>query len=139
MGSLPQITIVERDKCLVVTIHHKMLDAQIGTMLRDATLAAAKARQLPVVLDLSHVQYLPSIALGVLIALNKDLNQAGRVMVVAGMTEPVKRLLTTTGLDRLLTLADTVKMARVQATHASKVRRPDWDEIATRKLWVGRK
>jgi anti-anti-sigma factor len=64
-------------------------------------LRAAAARGGPVVVDLGQVEQLDSAALGVLLAVHRDLGQAGAGLVLRGAGPRVQRTLRISGLGRL--------------------------------------
>lgn len=77
------------------------LDVSVRTPMRQA-LAAAAERGPEVVVDLSHVEFVDSAALGVLAAQHRELSARGGTLVLAAPRPRVRRLIRATGLRWLL-------------------------------------
>ena len=56
------------------------------------------------VLDLSRVEFVPSLALGLLVKIHKSLVQAGKKCVLVGVRPQVQESMSVTGLTKLLVL-----------------------------------
>ena len=87
---------------------------------RDPALRAAQADNnatRAVVLDISGVDYVSSPGLALLETLAADAATTGRVLVVCGVTDPVRMALDLSGVSRTLTCVATLHeaMARVEA------------------------
>src|SRR5262249_5121138 len=67
---------------------------------RDIEAALAAAPKPSLVLDLSAVEFVPSMALSLLVKTHKDRLQAGGKLVLVGIRPQVLELLKITGLDR---------------------------------------
>jgi stage II sporulation protein AA (anti-sigma F factor antagonist) len=65
----------------------------------DAAIAAAPGAS--VVLDLAKVEFVPSLALGILVAANKRLQQDGRRLILVGVRPEVLEIIKLTGLLRV--------------------------------------
>jgi anti-sigma B factor antagonist len=106
------VTTQTLDKAFVVTVSKRALDALTVTALRDDvnTSLAGVTAGLPVVIDLSKVEFAPSVALGTLVNLAQDLKWSGRRMLLCGLTRQVRGTIAVTRLDKVfevhLTLAD---------------------------------
>jgi anti-sigma B factor antagonist len=81
-----------------------------STQHLQAELASAldAAPTLPLVLDLSNVEFMPSLALGVMVKVHKSLGQAGRKCVLVGVRPQVRETISIAALDRLLVLRGTL-------------------------------
>ena len=64
-----------------------------------------------IVVDLSRVEFLDSTGLGVLIGGLKRARERGGELALAGPTEPVRKVLSITGLDKVFSLHDSVDAA----------------------------
>jgi len=62
-----------------------------------------------VVVDLAHVGFVDSAGLGVLIGLHRRCRERGGECVLVGVQDQLTRLLTATGLDKLLVTATSVE------------------------------
>jgi anti-sigma B factor antagonist len=85
-----------------VTVHTQKLDENSTELFRSETIsAAARTPALPIVLDLQAVEFVPSMALGALVALNRDFKQQGRRFVLVGVNAVVRPVFALTRLDKL--------------------------------------
>ena len=83
------------------------VDLYTAPRFKDDLLALIDEGVVELVVDLSAVTFIDSTALGVLISGVKRLHDAdGRLLVVAG-SKPVVRILSITGLDRVLAVYET--------------------------------
>jgi anti-anti-sigma factor len=73
--------------------------------------AAAQQPSQPVLLDLSHVDSIASVALGVLVGLARTFHERGRRFVVAGAQQSVRGTLSLTRLNKLFEMQPTVEAA----------------------------
>jgi anti-sigma B factor antagonist len=85
------------------------LDAYTVSSFRDALAGLAPAQKL--VIDLSHVPFLDSAGLGALIAGIRRTREAGGDVALACDRSTLMRLLHTTGIDRMVTVAESVEEA----------------------------
>lgn len=65
---------------------------------------ASGKNQNRVVVDMSHVTYLDSSAIGVLIACSTMVKKAGGQLRLAGLTERVQQILQMTGIDTVIAI-----------------------------------
>ncbi|WP_248239621.1 STAS domain-containing protein [Microbacterium kunmingense] len=79
--------------------------------LRSAISELVDAGSIRVVIDLSNTEFVDSSGLGALIGGLKSARLAGGDLRIAGVTEPVRRVLKLTNLDRVLREYDTVEAA----------------------------
>lgn len=82
-----------------------------GTAGFRAYLNDAVAAGLPVLVDLTHVTFMDSMGLGVLVQTHKRLAAGGGFLVLVCPDNAVLRLLRITALDRLFAIAPTVSRA----------------------------
>jgi anti-sigma B factor antagonist len=64
-----------------------------------------------IVVNLESVEFMDSTALGVLIGARKRAREHDGEVALAGPTEPVRKVLSITGLDRVFPIGDTVDEA----------------------------
>jgi anti-sigma B factor antagonist len=76
-------------------------DTAIDQMQRQVSAAAAQQPSQPVVLDMSQVEFVPSLALGALVSLMRRLKQEGHRFILVGMHPDVRTTLAVTRLDKL--------------------------------------
>ncbi len=77
----------------------------------ELTSALDAAPTLPLVLDLSSVEFMPSLALALMVKVHKSLVQTGRKCVLVGVHPLVRETISISALDRLLVLRGTVEEA----------------------------
>lgn len=79
------------------------LDLAVADVLREALDAlVAKYPERDLVLDLAGVSFIDSSGLGVILGRHRRLQARGRRLLLAGVGPPVKGILTTAGLGRIL-------------------------------------
>jgi len=83
----------------------KITDRECTAVLNDL-MAAAKDTTWRIALDLSNVMMLASAGLGTLINLHKSCQTGGGKLVVFGLRDEIRELMTLTRLNRLLTIVD---------------------------------
>ena len=86
-----------------------MIDTEACAGLLPAVVAVVKARELPVVMDLSQVEFLPSLAIGMLVQLQKELKKLGHPLVLTCLSQPLRMLLGQMRLQRLMPFTESVK------------------------------
>ncbi len=89
-------------------------DEHARTMQTEVAKAADGAPGMPVVLDMSKVEMLLSISIGVLVALLQKFKGEGRRFMLAGLQPKVRETLTICRLDKLFEICDTVEEARLR-------------------------
>lgn len=96
--------IVQRDdgKVLVATTHATRVDARVASDFKQQLLALVAARP-RVVLDLSEVDFIDSSGLGAMVAVLKQLDGRGD-LVIAGLRPAVMNLFKLTRMDRVFRL-----------------------------------
>ncbi len=73
--------------------------------------AATAARSLPSVVDLSRLDYIASLGMGMLISCAQSLQRKGKPMVLAGARGDVDNALRSAGIDQAITMVDDVDEA----------------------------
>jgi anti-sigma B factor antagonist len=87
------------------------LDAFSAGQLRAALIDACRATPVKVVIDLTHVPFMDSTALGVLVGGVRRVSDAGGELAIVLPRGPARRVFEITTLDRILPLADSRKDA----------------------------
>lgn len=95
------------DVCIICP--HGEIDANTVCDFRQALADLGAPRCL--VIDLAGVAFLDSAGLGALIGAIRRIREAGGDVALAGARPPLRRLLLTTGLDRIVNVEDTVDLA----------------------------
>lgn len=96
----------------------RMDEAGTGAMQEQVGAAAEASRHLPVVLDMSNVQFFPSLSLGALVNLLRDFKQHNQRFMLVGVQPPVRSALSVTRLDKLFEIYDSVDDALRQLREA---------------------
>src|SRR5687767_9938933 len=102
MSAAPAIAIDVHPEALRATVRQSRFDEAVcEEAQREIPAAAARNPGVAVVLDLSGVDYMPSLGLGALVGLMRSLRQAGHRFILAGVTPEAREVLTITRLDKL--------------------------------------
>ena len=111
--STTPITIESSDRAIVARPQAKMMDdnalKRLGQLIDDAS-TANPAIPL-VVVDLSRVAIVPSLALGLLVQMASKCRAREQKLKLAGVQPPVRQVFSITRLDRVFQFADSVEAA----------------------------
>lgn len=107
--SSPAVVAVEtRPGALFGAVQCRDLDHATAVQLQNELAAGLEAAPgSALVLDLSQVEYMPSLALSILVKIHKELTQAGRKCVLVGVGPNIKDVMSVTGLTKFLVLRGT--------------------------------
>ncbi|WP_067475109.1 STAS domain-containing protein [Actinomadura hibisca] len=111
MSTELDITVAERRPLLVVLAYSGELNLRTSGEMPATALALAGDDHPHVVLDLSGVPFCDSSGLNALIVLYRRLHTNGGTMTLAAVPDRLGRLLTMTGIDRLIPTHPTVEAA----------------------------
>lgn len=84
------------------------VDLHTAPMLRERIHELTEQGTDRIVLDLSELSFMDSTGLGVLVAGLKRLKSRDGELVLAGMQDPVKKILQVTGLDKVFDMRPSV-------------------------------
>ena len=73
----------------------------------------------PVILDLTCAKFLPSLAIGALVNLKKDLSECASELTIAGLMPNIRKALELSRLDRVFRLVDHLEQAVAPTTVAT--------------------
>ena len=119
MTNQPTVTIEPRDDVIYALVNQARLDDSAVDRLHGEVLsAAAQKPNVPVVVDLSHVNYMPSMALGTLVMLMRHLKNSERRFVLIGLQHEVRTVLAITRLDKLFEIQTDLEAA-LKRIHSS--------------------
>lgn len=105
----PILSIRPHPQAIVAAVMCRQLNHDTSQRLRtELEAAVAQSPTLPLVLDVSQVEFMPSLAMGMLVTTHKTLTQAGRKCVVTGFQPFVLESLKLAGLHRFFVIHDTV-------------------------------
>lgn len=94
---------------IVVRIRADRLDETNITEVRsDVSSAGTDSPDIPVVLDMANVAFMPSLSLAGLIQLSQIFKARSQRLILAGLQAPVRHILAITRLDRLFEIHDDV-------------------------------
>lgn len=78
---------------------------------QQSTLAALNSAENRIYLDLKDVTYIDSSGLGEIVKLYLESRKAGKKMVLVSPTPAIRKILHSSKLDKVFTLADTIEAA----------------------------
>lgn len=103
------ITIEPHEQVILAVVRPSRLDGPTAAQLEDeASRAAMEAPALPFVLDISNVEFAPSVALGALAVLFKGMKLSNRKAFLVGAVPQVRRALSVTRLDDFINVRGTL-------------------------------
>ena len=107
------IVIESRGGAVIARAQVKMMDDEaLKTLTRlSDEAAAANPDALLVIVDLSRVSILPSLALGLLVQMANKCKARDQKLKLAGVQPPVRQVFAITRLDRVFQFADSVDAA----------------------------
>ncbi len=115
MSSESVVSVERRDEFILATVQVAELDESSSLTMHESVLAStAGPASLPIVLDLSHVSFLPSSSLGALVKMQNESKRGGRRFVLVGIRPEVRALMEVTRLNQLF---DTCESLGDVATH----------------------
>jgi anti-sigma B factor antagonist len=95
----------------VITISGRLVFGREADRLESVVGDLLKAGQSRFVFDVSPLEYVDSSGIGTIVSCLTQIKKAGADLRVAGASPRIKRLLTMTGVDKLLTLYPSVSEA----------------------------
>ena len=112
MPESSEIAIVPHDEIVWARLECDRMEEEHAKSMQSAVSAAAeKANGLPVVLDLTRVDTMPSLSIGALVSLWQDLKQKGQRLILAGLRPNVRQTLTVCRLDKIFEITESVDEA----------------------------
>lgn len=115
MSDQQVVTLTQQDDLVLAEVVCTRLDENLtGELQTEIYAAAAQARRLPVVLDLSRVEFFPSLSLGALVKMLGEFKRNGQRFILVGLQPSVRGALAVTRLDKLFEIYDNIGAARKQ-------------------------
>jgi anti-anti-sigma factor len=112
---MPDDTVTQvqpHDRVLLLTVQKRSLDEEAARLLAEEVLtAAAQKPDALIVLDLSRVRFAPSVVLGSLVQLGRNLRLERRRLAIVGLEGRVRDTFRVTRLDQILEIFDSVAQA----------------------------
>lgn len=113
MSDLKPIQITVNEKMILAILQCDQMDeVHTQDMQSQVTAAARQATNLPVVLDMSKVGFVPSLSLGALVTLLKICKDNKQRFIIAGLQPVIRQVMTSCRLDRLFEIYDTIDDVR---------------------------
>lgn len=114
MSSQESTSLEVRDDAILVTPTCTELDGEHADEMEDMISAAtAETQNLPVILDLSHVEQVAEDSLGVLVDLLNQCKKRAQRLVLAGLQPGVLEILSVTNLGKLFEYREDVEDALI--------------------------
>ena len=119
MSNAPQsgpVSVEKVGNAVIARVHVKMLedkDLKLLSQLVDGP--ASEPGMSVVVLDMSKVAVLPSLAIGVLVQILNKCKARQQKLKMAGLLPPIRQILTITKMDRIIEMCDSVEDATREA------------------------
>ncbi|MCB9852915.1 MAG: STAS domain-containing protein [Phycisphaerales bacterium] len=105
-----------RDKAIVARVCHAELDHDSTLKLKSELKSIiASHPELPIIVDMEEVEFLPSIALGALVEIHLNLKRNGRRFALAALRPSIEEIMTLSGLNNLLQIYQQTDAAIAQA------------------------
>lgn len=112
MSEQPAPLIETQPDVILVRVQAQRLDDESTRRLHaDVLAAAAQAAHLPLIIDLSRVDFMPSLSLAAMVRLATDFRSRQQRLMLAALHSDVRKLFVLTRLDRLMELHDDVEAA----------------------------
>lgn len=121
--SEPVVAFEPHDEIVHGVVQVNRLDEELTAEMQAAVIdAAAQDRTRPVVLDLSRLEFMPSLSLGAIVRAYGDCKKHGQRLILVGPQPSVRSALAVTRLDKLFEIHDTVDeaLARIRQSAASE-------------------
>jgi anti-anti-sigma factor len=100
------------ERCILAQVVCARFDLETTTRFKEeASEAMARVASIPFVLDMSQVEFIPSLTLGALVELRNRLERDGRRLVLIGLRREVRHILEVTSLTNLFEIRDTAEQA----------------------------
>lgn len=113
MSDQPEVTEIRTESdALIAAVRTSTLNESVVNDFQHTLLMAASATpRVPIILDLSDVEFAPSVALGALVKLTKTLKLEGRRLLLVGIRPRLRGVITVTQLHKLLEIGESVSDA----------------------------
>jgi anti-sigma B factor antagonist len=105
-------SIDKQERFTIFTLSEDKLDSTIAPQLKTEFLTLNAEGVKNIILDFSDVKYSDSSGLSAILVANRICNQAGGLFVIVGISDHVRKLITISQLDKVLTLLGTVEEAK---------------------------
>lgn len=101
--------IQKKDKFTLIKTSVEKLDTTVAPTLKTELVLLNTDGVQNVIIDLSLTRYCDSSGLSAILVANRLCKNAGGILVITGLQEPVKNLISISQLDSILNIADTLE------------------------------
>lgn len=109
MADSKSISITPHDEIVLAVVEcERMDDDNTHVIEAEVSAVAAQADQLPVVLDLSKLEFMPSLSLGTLVNLQRECRKRKQRFIITGLHGAVRSSFAITRLDKLFDICGSV-------------------------------
>jgi anti-anti-sigma factor len=113
MSEIKEIKIELGDDVVLAELQCSDMDEEHTTDMQEKLSAISEeSEQLVMVLDMSKVEFMPSLSIGALISVMQNLKKKGQRFILAGLQSKVRETLTACRLDKLFEIFDSVDDVR---------------------------
>ena len=112
------ITSASDDDRILVRIDQASLDSAACDELAAAVRGELALRPRDVVIDCSRIKFLPSLAIGALIGLRREVCQGMHELILAGLCDHIRKALLLSRLDKVFPMIDEVPAVVARAPAA---------------------
>lgn len=102
------ITMTGDDKRILVTIDLTSVDSAACDELTAAVRGELARQPRDVVIDCSRIKFLPSLAIGALIALRREVCQGMHELILAGLRDHIRKAMLLSHLDKVFPMIEGV-------------------------------
>jgi anti-anti-sigma factor len=114
-------TLDKKEKYAVVKLHEQKLNTLISAELKSELLILNSQGFINIVLDLTDTQYCDSSGLSAILVGNRICRNANGNFIVTQISDPVKKLISISQLDSVLTIVPTLDDAISQIAKSASV------------------
>ena len=109
MTDSKSVSITPHDEIVLAIVECKRMEEDSTQEIEaEIAAAAAQADPLPVVLDLSKLEFMPSLSLGTLVNLQRECRKRKQRFMITGLHGAVRSSFAITRLDKLFEICDSV-------------------------------
>ena len=105
------VQIDKKDNYAVITITSEKLDSFIAPLLKSELVILNSDNFKNIILDLSQARYCDSSGLSGILVGNRLCKNSGGNLILTGLNEPVKKVITISKLDGILNITETFEEA----------------------------
>lgn len=119
MSSSEQVRVTESKDVVQITLSGQFIGGEETAAVRAAILELWNDGR-DIMIDMSKVTYVNSSFLGTLLAGQTAVSRLGGRMAVSGLNDTLKRVFTTTQLDKLISIHESAEKATAALLHDAK-------------------